>query len=340
MKHTKNWGVILSALLLMGSILLACSSQTGDEKKAVDSAHTPTNQPNTLSTSSQTATNTETTASALRKFTDYKGHTLEIPVTPQRIVFWGETFSDLLTLNVNVVGTAHMFTKGSMYEHQMSQIQDIGFPINLEKTLELKPDLIITASTDEKEYEQLSKIAPTIVFDTFEPLENRIKLLGDILGKKQEAEQWITAFNMKTKEMWKQLHEAGIKPGETASVLTYYPGDRLFVMARAGLPQMLYDPDGFKPTAKIQDVLDSNKGFEQISIELLHEFAGDRIFILTPHDDESKRSTEEMMKSAIWTNLPAVKQGHVYTVEIDKADSDALSRQWLLDELPKLLLKK
>ncbi len=34
---------------------------------------------------------------------------------------------------------------------------------------------------------------------------------------------------------------SGLEAGETASVFTYYPGERLFVMARTGLSQVLYN---------------------------------------------------------------------------------------------------
>ncbi|UZM99723.1 hypothetical protein OL548_06485 [Lysinibacillus sp. MHQ-1] len=53
--------------------------------------------------------------------------------------------------------------------------------------------------------------------------------------------------------MWESLVADGtVKADETASVLTYYPGDRLFVMARAGLSQVLYDSNVLKPGNKIQ----------------------------------------------------------------------------------------
>jgi|GEM_PF-5563463 len=62
-------------------------------------------------------------------------------------------------------------------------------------------------------YEQLSKIAPTIVFDTFAPLEERLPLLGDALGKKPQAEQWLAEYNKQEDQMWKELQAAGLKPG-------------------------------------------------------------------------------------------------------------------------------
>jgi len=113
----------------------------------------------------------------------------------------------------------------------------------------------------------------------------------------------------------------------------------LFVMARAGLSQVIYDSNVLKPDDKIQQILDDGTGFAEISTELLPEYAGDRIFILTPVPDEAKQSTKEMMESQIWKGLPAVKNGHVYTIDIRKADSDASTREWLLTELPNMLKK-
>ncbi|UZM99722.1 ABC transporter substrate-binding protein [Lysinibacillus sp. MHQ-1] len=90
---------------------------------------------------------------------------------------------------------------------------------------------------------------------------------------------------------------------------------------------------------KFKKILDDGTGFAEISTELLPEYAGDRIFILTPVDDEAKQSTKEMMDSPIWKSLPAVKNGHVYMIDIQKSDSDASTREWLLTELPTMLKK-
>ena len=177
------------------------------------------------------------------------------------------------------------------------------------------------------------------MFNTFLPLKERLLQLGDLLGKKPEAEKWLAGYDARSEAMWKTLHDAGVKPGETASVFTYYPGNRLFVMASTGLSQVLYDKNGFLPTQPIQAVLDEKAGFKQISPEVLPKVAGDRIFILTPVVKEAQQSTEELLKSRIWLDLPAVKNGNVYTLDILKSGSDAATREWLLNEIPNLLKK-
>ncbi|MFK4300214.1 iron complex transport system substrate-binding protein [Paenibacillus sp. RC254] len=326
-KSTRQYTTMLGLFSLIGALLLGCGTS---EKPAANS--------NTTAPTAGTTASTKTSeAAATRSYTDYRGHTVNIPTSPQRIAYFGENYGDLLVLGVQAVGTSTSMIEGKVYEKQVQNVADLGFPINLEKALTLKPDLIITGNTDEKQYVALSKIAPTIVFDTFAPLNERLLHLGEIVNKKKAAEDWLAQYKIKETEMWSKLHANGVKPGETATVFTYYPGDRLFVMGKTGLSQILYEKNGLKPTAPVQKVLDEDQGFVQISPEVIGQYAGDRIFILNTPIAEAKQSTEQLMKSKLWLQLPAVKQGHVYAQDIGKTESDATTREWLLEELPKLI---
>jgi iron complex transport system substrate-binding protein len=338
MKQVRQSIAVLCMIVMMGTLLLACSSK--NEPQASNNKENSTNATAMPSSSPEATTDTSTKASGNHSYTDYRGHTVEIPDAPQKIVFFGETYGDLLTLDVQAIGASKGMYEHQVYEDKVQGVEDVGFPINLEKTLDLQPDLIIYSVTDEADFEALSKIAPTVIFDTFAPLKERMLELGKILGKTKEAEAWLAQYKVKEAAMWEQLKASGMKPGETASVFTYYPGDRLFVMATTGLSQVLYEENGFKPTPLIQKVLDENKGFEEISMELLKEYAGDRIFILEPVADEAKKSTEQLINSELWKNLPAVKNGHVYFQDIEQTSADASTREWLLQQIPNLLLKK
>ncbi|MDF2660060.1 MAG: yxeB5 [Paenibacillus sp.] len=327
---------VIAAATMMGLLLIGCTSGNSDSGSTKgDNGGRPAGS-NTEASNGQTGTKEQATT---RSYTDYKGHTVQIPAAPKRVVFAGETTGDLIELDIPMIGIFGDYLDGRVYQKEAAQIENVGFPLNLEKVISLNPDLIIIANTDEKAYAQLDKIAPTIMFDTFASLDDRFKELGVIFNKQQQTADWLKAHHAKTAEMWKKLYATVLKPGETASVFTYYPGDRLFVMARAGLPQLLYGEGGLKPTAPIQQVLDAKEGFRQISVESLPEFAGDRIFILDPVADEAKKSTDALINSAVWKGLPAVKNGDVYRLYIQKSDSDAASREWLLEELPRMLAK-
>jgi len=321
---------LLATFALMGTLLLACGSNSANSGNAASPTAEATKAPAA----------TEQAAETTRTFTDWTKHAVDVPVTPQRVIFHGETTGDLLALGVKPVGVMQDIITGTVFEDQLTGVEDVGFPLSVEKSLTLQPDLIIFSNSDEQQYDVISKVAPTVTFNSFATLEERMRTLGDLLNKKQEAEDWLAKHAVKTAEMWKQIHDSGIKEGETASVFTIYPGNRLFIMVGTGLPQFLYEKGGLKPTPIIQDILDKEQGFVEISAELLPQYAADRIFILNPVAPDAQQSTNELMKSEIWLKLPAVKNGQVYNFDLLKASSDALSREWLLEELPKALIKK
>jgi len=328
---------LMSVLALMGAVLLGCGNndKTKEEQPATPAAET-TAAPSETAAASATPQEAATT----RAFADWTKHEVVVPVTPQRVIYHGETTGDLLALGVKPIGIMKDAVKGTVMEDQLSAAEDVGFPLNLEKALSLKPDLIIFSNSDEEQYQAIAKVGPTVTFNTFDGLEARMRTLGDLLNKKQEAEDWLSAHANRMAGMWKELRANGMKEDETASVFTMYPGDRLFIMAGAGLPQFLYEEDGFKPLPSVQELIDQETGFLEISAELLPQYAGDRIFILDPVDPAARKSTEDLTKSGIWSKLPAVRNGQVYSFDILKAGSDATSRDWLIDELPKALLKK
>ncbi|MDM5276931.1 ABC transporter substrate-binding protein [Paenibacillus silvae] len=333
----RNSAVVLT-LTALSAFLLACGNMV--ETPAPTSENKSTSSVNQAGEDTGSAEQTaadEGKVQQTRQFKDWTGHNATIPVTPERVIYHGEVTGDLVALGVIPVGILRQ--EGMVFDDLVANAEDVGFPFNVEKALGLNPDLIIFSNNDEEQYNQISKIAPTVTFNSFASLEDRMRILGDMLNKKQEAEEWITANKTATAEMWKQLHENGLKEGETASVFTMYPGNRLFVMAGAGLPQLLYGKDGLKPTAEIHKVIDEGMGFAEISLEKMTEVAGDRIFILDPVTDDAKQSTKELMDSPVWKNLPAVKAGKVYNFSIVKASGDAMSREWLLKELPEQMMQ-
>lgn len=269
---------------------------------------------------------------------DWTGHEVDIPAQPKRIIYFGETFGDLLALGVEAIGGNTSWKNRTFFKDRIRNVQDVGNPINPDKLLELKPDLIIFACSDEKQYNRISKIAPTVTFNSFAPLDQRLLTLGHLLGKKREAERWLDVYNTKAAVVWQQLRSV-IEPGETASVFIFDHGKRLFVMGASGLSSVLYHPFGFQPVDKVQDLLDAGKGFAEIPEHHLPAYAGDRIFMLLPGNGESRIAMEELMDSPLWRSLPPVRNGHVYVLEAAKWNfGDALTREKLLDALPRLLL--
>ena len=268
---------------------------------------------------------------------DWTGHEVEIPSFPRRIIYHGETFGDLLVFGIQPIGGNKTDIDKSFYKNHVHYVQDVAFPFNIEKSSILKPDLIIFTNADEQQYQKIAAIAPTVTHNSWGTLEERISILGQWLGKKQQAEDWLAHFIRKESTMWKRLQPT-IQEGETASVFIFDHGRRLFVMGGTGLPSTLYHPLGFQPGELIEKIIANGLGYQEITVELLTDYAGDRIFMLLPEGMESKLATEELMNSPLWHSLPAVKSGHAYLVDGSKWNySDAFTREKLLGVLPLLL---
>ncbi|MCE3199161.1 AraC family transcriptional regulator [Paenibacillus sonchi] len=275
-----------------------------------------------------------------RKITvkDWTGHVVDIPERAKRVIYHGETLGDLLALGVKPVGGDEIFARNSVYSHRIKKLANVGFPLDPQRARPLSPDLIIVANADEKLYASISGIAPTLTFDSFAPLDSRMRILGQWLGKQREAEAWLAAFHAKNTAMWQRLYSDILRPGETASALFYDHGNHLFAMGRSGLSTALYAPGGLQPTGEIQGILDQELGFAEVDPAGLHSYAGDRVFMLIPEREDSRTAMERLMQSPVWRSLPAVQKGQAYLLDGTKWNSgDALTRERLLTLLPKLL---
>ncbi|MGG2084104.1 AraC family transcriptional regulator [Lysinibacillus pakistanensis] len=269
---------------------------------------------------------------------DWTGHEVEIPATPHRIIYHGETFGDMLIFNVQPIGGDKKSISKSFYKNHVPNVQDVAFPINIEKSSKLNPDLIIFTNNDEQQYQSLSSIAPTITLNSWDSLDERILLLGQWLGQQQRAEDWLTHFRLQENTMWQQLQK-DVKPDETATVFTFDHGKRLFVMGCTGLSPALFHPCGFQPHRQVKKLLQAGRGYKEIPIDHLPQYAGDRIFMLLSDKPESQIATMELLKSDSWKELSAVQNNHAYLIDATKWNyNDAFTREKLLGALPKLLV--
>lgn len=90
----------------------------------------------------------------------------------------------------------------------MNGVANIGdsSALSLEKVITLKPDLIITY--DEKAYENLKKIAPTVYIPYGKyQYKDRLMELGKVLNKEQEAKNCLADFATKIAEKKQALSD-------------------------------------------------------------------------------------------------------------------------------------
>ncbi|TDD60541.1 iron-siderophore ABC transporter substrate-binding protein [Kribbella antibiotica] len=235
----------------------------------------------------------------------------EIPAKPKRVVALDASFVDAtLILDTPVVGyTDYRSIKDKLPEYLGADRDTLGKdaqPVgtlaepNLEKIADLQPDLIITAKVrHEKLYEQLSKIAPTIMSETTGPTwQDNIRLEAKALGQEQLADQELSAYKTAARTVGAAINTKAKNP--TVSVVRFLDGPtRLYQKATfSGI--VLKDAGLARP--KSQDV----DGFAlEISPERIKDADADAIFVTTFADDKGvgAKTAAEFKANPLWKPL-------------------------------------
>ncbi|MDN4086342.1 ABC transporter substrate-binding protein [Paenibacillus polymyxa] len=250
-----------------------------------------------------------------RSFKTVKGD-IEIPAKPQRIVtdFYG---GELLSVGANVVGVEPTAFQNPFLTDLLKEkgTKEVGDPTNLEKTLELKPDLIVVMK--DTNYEALSKIAPTlyIPYGTTTNIYDTVKLFGDITGEKEKAEQFIAVFDKKAAEGRARL-KGVIDEKATFGLYELTDKNALWIFGdnagRGG--QAVYNALKLNMPKKTAN---SKEQTIQLSMEVLPQYDADYMFLTTYDPDKKGAALKQLKSSAVWGNLPAVKNNRVFFNDFD-----------------------
>lgn len=286
-------------LFLLTSMLVACN------KSPVEPSSTDAEQEEKESEVEQQVVEN-------RAFETVKG-TVEIPTKPLRIVtdYYG---GELLSVGANVVGVEPTAFDNPFIKDLLKDAVEIGTPVNIEKVLELKPDLIVVMY--DENYEKLSKIAPTIhiPYGTAKNIQETIKLFGDIMGDPKEAEKFLSKFDEKAKEGRVKL--SGIIPAD-ATVGIYELTDKgdLWIFGdnagRGG--QALYNALQLKMPHKNKN----EEQTQQLSMEVLPEYAADYMFLTTYDPEKKGEALKNLKDSSVWKGLDAMKNNQVFYNDFD-----------------------
>ena len=185
---------------------------------------------------------------------------------------------------------------------------------NLEKILELQPDLIVSAKVrHEALYSQLSKIAPTIFSVSTGPTwKENVVFLGEALGKKDKAEELVKEYEDRAAKVGAEI--LAKKPEATYSLIRFTGGDtaRLYssnsfigeIMADMNIPRPKDQPDSqeeiFVPLSAEQ-ILQGDAGLVMVSA-------------FTPagaEGDKARAQQEAFQSNPLWQRL----QGEVIDVD-------------------------
>ena len=245
---------------------------------------------------------------------DAKGE-FTLDKTPSRVVALEYSFVDALAqVSVSPVGVADDNKVDRILPQVREKIaawQSVGTRSqpSLEVIASLKPDLIIAdPSRHTAVFEELKKIAPTVMFDSRhesyqENLETAQKI-GDLVGKSAEMKAKINDHNDYIANIAKNL---GVQ-GKKASFGTSRE-DKFNIQNDNGYVGSFLTTLGFAPTK-----LNSDQAFVEINLEQLVMEKPEYLFIAHYRDESIARKWEA---EPLWKAIPAVKANHVYSVDAD-----------------------
>jgi iron complex transport system substrate-binding protein len=208
----------------------------------------------------------------------------------------------------------------------LSGVIPLGDTANLEAVLQASPDLIIGRTPELKIYEQLSKIAPTLIIDYKGDSwrQNFLETAGYVQREK-EANQWLAEYDKKAASVRSEIAPY-IKPGETFLYMRVLPKEIRIHSSKELFSATLFQDLKLTPVAG----LDTIDRFQPVSLEKLPDYNADHIFVevggpVIGGDKPAEQNMAALSQSEVWKSLKAVKSNHVYTVP-----------QWVISDYPNI----
>ncbi len=185
---------------------------------------------------------------------------------------------------------------------------------DLERVLAQKPDLIVGSqeNSSRREIEFLQNKSYRVVLfnaDTLDQLRKTILDLGQVLGKKEQAQKLQENLNADLETLRVRLKQKNLPPRRVLFVVGHQP---LVVAGSNNLFQDIAPYLGLKNVAE-----ESRLKYPVYSIEQAIVSAPDLIFDFSMGSEASARSREEILNQ--WKRLPqipAVKNNQIYFLDI------------------------
>lgn len=328
---------LLAAITITGLLALAACGSDSDSS-AADSTVAPTTT--AAAAPESTAETTGTAGTAVPDPADVRiietvNGPIEVPTDPKRIVVTGynET-EDLLALGIEPIAVA--FEPPSFYpEFDYELVMNDAFELQLEQIAALEPDLIIGVEwSTQSFYDELSQIAPTIVFPTtkFDQWQEMFLATAEVVGKTNEAQTMIDEFDERMDATATEYADIAA----SATMNFFRPltggGTDLQIMGNGEFHDFFFDALGIRHSEAVESATSAD-GESRIEapLEQLELLDADVVFrgrfgsrdaageIVAADDVQAAANAyaDELTTNPLWANLTAVQSGHVVDVPVE-----------------------
>lgn len=231
---------------------------------------------------------------------------------------------DLLALGVSPAGVADVkgydqwVTGGPRFGADVKDVGTRQAP-SLETIKALKPDLIITSKVrSEANYEQLNKIAPTLMFDPYSTeseygeMRATLRKIGTAVGKPEAADTALKELDEKIAAARQKLATANRDRAEV-TVARGYTTDG------AAVVEVLTDstiPGGLLPQLGLRNAWKGKAdayGMSKVDIEGLKPVEKSSLVYVAAKDDDVFATS--LPKNALWQNLDFAKGERVHALD-------------------------
>ncbi|WP_434400721.1 iron-hydroxamate ABC transporter substrate-binding protein [Planococcus sp. 11815] len=236
--------------------------------------------------------------------------TVEVPADPQRVVALAYG-GNVMSLDVPLVGIDAWAIDNPNYEPYLDGVEQVSEE-NLEKIIELDPDLIIGYSTLQN-VDKLEQIAPTVTF-TYGKVDYLTQHLeiGKLLNKEDEAQAFVDDFKERAQAAGEEI-KAEIGEDATVSVIENFDKQLYVYGDNWGRgTEILYQEMGLNMPEKVEEMALTD-GYYALSQEVLPEYMGD--YVIFSKDSEQDNSFQE---TDLYQNTPAVKNDQVFEADAKK----------------------
>jgi len=257
---------------------------------------------------------------------------------PKRIVvLTNEGVEAVLAMGITPVGATEAFTGDTWYKHTADQLKDtksVGTESepSLEAIAALKPDLIIgNKMRQEKVYDQLSKLAPTVFAETLRgDWQENFKLYSKAINKEDVGQEKLDAYTNRIEEMKANL---GDQTQQEVSMVRFMAGD-VRIYHKDSFSGVILEQLGFARPEE-QDLPDfAERG---VTKERIPAMEGDILFYFTYEtgDKEATKLEEEWINDPLFQNLEVAKANKVFKVDdvIWNTAGGYLAAELMLDDL-------
>ncbi|MER3495199.1 MAG: iron siderophore-binding protein [Mastigocladus sp. ERB_26_2] len=270
-----------------------------------------------------------------------------VPLQPQRVIVTDEGALDaVLGIGLQPIAAAESNLAGSRGRQfagkKIEEIISIGksSQVNIERMVQLHPDLILGFYFTPENYKLFSQIAPTVKLEAKylkDGWKDSLREVGEILGKTEQADDALAQYQQRVRQLQKLINE---KLGTMeVSASRFYAGlhnpqfDTIFsfsgwILKEVGLSA---------PRHQLQATTSPDTYSVLVSLERVDLLDADVLFAML--DPGAEENFKKYQKSQLWQLLKVAKNGRVYTVDSGYwYGGNILAANAILDDLYRYLL--